>query len=232
MLITPGQTFFGVSAKLLQFAAIELPGAFSVEDLCWELGAPPLEVEPVLNQLIAAGWIVPDAENPGRFLEAEPWGRLRMARIGEPLPRAKADKLVAEMVERVKAHNRKAADDVTLITEVYLFGSYLDPAKTELGDIDVAVAMAYPAKPAPLSDFSFKGMFARDKAVIGAVKNKSPYVSVCNIYQLDRLGCDNRKVYSVKDDPELWSPASRAADIYPEVHRKIRAGEPLREPKT
>jgi hypothetical protein len=230
MLITPGQTFFGVSAKLLQFAAAELYEDFDLERLCWELGAPPSEVQPVLDQMVAAGWVTRAPEKAGRFVEAKPWSQLRMARTGKPLPRAKADVLMAEMLERVKASNRSPSEDIALITGVYLFGSYLNPAKNELGDVDVAFSFAYPKNPDPSRGLSLRKMFGRDKATANILKNRSPHLSVCDIYALDQLGCERCEIYSVKDDSELWSPAYATAQVYPDIHQKVLAGEPLYTP--
>jgi hypothetical protein len=54
--------------------------------------------------------------------------------------RAKADALVAGFIERAKQINE---DDrfVLCVTELRVFGSYIEPDKADLGDVDIAFAV-------------------------------------------------------------------------------------------
>jgi len=62
--------------------------------------------------------------------------KLRTRKFVPPLPRAAADALLADVVRRV---NHVNADDrfVSGFTFLGVFGSYLDPSRTELGDLDL-----------------------------------------------------------------------------------------------
>jgi len=74
-----------------------------------------------------AGWVTTTAGNA-----------LAMASFNKPITRAKAEKLLAGVLERADAYN---GDDTHLLTisRLRVFGSYLDPDVDELGDIDLAV---------------------------------------------------------------------------------------------
>jgi hypothetical protein len=229
MLIRPNQSLFGVSAKLMQLAAYALGEEFDLESLCWELGAPPAEVQPVVDQLVGAEWLVPDAKKPEHYIGTMPWRQLRLARVGKPLPRVKADTLVADMLARVKAANRVASVRVPLIVEIHVFGSYLNPEITELGDVDVAFALGYADEPFELEDFTLRGMYSRDTAAAKIIKNRSQYMGLCPADQLEVLGCKSLLIYSVKDDDELWGPAYTTAQVFGKVHQKVLAGEPVYE---
>ncbi len=63
-----------------------------------------------------------------------------MASFLRPISRGKAETLVAELLRRVRDDN---ADLTTLlvVAEVGMFGSYLDPDVTELGDVDLTLTL-------------------------------------------------------------------------------------------
>lgn len=63
---------------------------------------------------------------------------LANASFGKPISRATATRLLGQVIERARAYN---ADPVRLltVTEIVLFGSYLDSAVDLLGDLDLAV---------------------------------------------------------------------------------------------
>jgi predicted nucleotidyltransferase len=65
-------------------------------------------------------------------------GALTMASFLKPISRAKAEQLLAGLLDRVTAYN---ADDTKpfVITEVTAFGSYLRTNVAELGDLDLMV---------------------------------------------------------------------------------------------
>lgn len=219
MLISRGQLLFGVSLKLLQFAAIAVEDDFDAHDIAGELGASLAEVGSILQQLVDAGWIVPTSGPKARFEyeAAMPWRQLRLARTGKPLPRQKADVLVAAMLERVRAANRAPTLDCGLITRVAIFGSYLNPEKMEIGDIDIAFTWAFPegAKGLP----HFDGRVERSTAKV--IKNQSQYLSLTYYDTLTSLGCKFSDVYRLEDDPEVWSSRYKTAQDYPEMFQKV-----------
>jgi len=65
---------------------------------------------------------------------------LTMASFLSPIPRAKADRLVDELLARVRQYNAKA-DSPLLIFEIGISGSYLDPAVDVVGDVDVTTLL-------------------------------------------------------------------------------------------
>lgn len=64
---------------------------------------------------------------------------LANASFGKPISRATATRLLGEVIERARAYNADPARLLT-VTEIVVFGSYLDPAADTLGDLDLAVS--------------------------------------------------------------------------------------------
>lgn len=64
---------------------------------------------------------------------------LANASFGRPISRATAARLLADVIERARCYNTDPARLLT-ITEIVVFGSYLDPATERLGDLDLAVS--------------------------------------------------------------------------------------------
>src|ERR1035437_8157895 len=58
---------------------------------------------------------------------------LANASLGQPIRRAPAARLLAQVIERARSYNAAPARLLT-ITEIVVFGSYLDPATDPLGD--------------------------------------------------------------------------------------------------
>ncbi len=63
---------------------------------------------------------------------------LAQASFGKPISRATATHLLAQVIERARGYNADPARLLT-ISEIAVFGSYLDPAADPLGDLDLAV---------------------------------------------------------------------------------------------
>jgi len=64
---------------------------------------------------------------------------LANASFGKPISRATAMRLLGQVIERARACNADPARLLT-VTEIVVFGSYLDPAADPLGDLDLAVS--------------------------------------------------------------------------------------------
>lgn len=64
---------------------------------------------------------------------------LANASFGKPISRATAARLLGQVIERARSYNADPARLLT-ITEIVVFGSYLDPATDPLGDLDLAVS--------------------------------------------------------------------------------------------
>lgn len=63
---------------------------------------------------------------------------LANASFGKPISRTTAARLLAEVIERARTYNADSARLLT-ITEIIVFGSYLNPAINALGDLDLRV---------------------------------------------------------------------------------------------
>lgn len=68
-------------------------------------------------------------------------GALTMASFLKPMPRTRADALLAGVLERAGMYNADATKPL-LITQIAVFGSYLRPEVVELGDLDLRVEFA------------------------------------------------------------------------------------------
>lgn len=108
------------------------------------------ELRPALDMLTGAGYFeLTQVPWPGDGWDSpmaptDAWratvagSALGMATFLKPMSRMQAEKLLRGVVERAEAYN---ADPTKLlcIEELVLFGSYLDPDVTELGDVDIAM---------------------------------------------------------------------------------------------
>ena len=64
---------------------------------------------------------------------------LANASFGKPISRATATRLLPEVIDRAHGYNADPSRLLT-ITEIIVFGSYLDPAADPLGDLDLAIS--------------------------------------------------------------------------------------------
>ena len=144
---------------------------------------------------------------------------LANASFGKPVSRATATRLLGQVIDRARAYNTDPARLLT-ITEIVVFGSYLDPAVDPLGDLDLAVATArrdtdgqrYVDKVleyARASGRSFSAFHdrlfwpARELRMI--LKNRSPAISITD-EDVRELTDRFEVVYAVGDDPGAIPP--------------------------
>lgn len=82
----------------------------------------------------------------GTFEDLDYWGTtvagnaLAKARIGKPMSRQKAVKIVDDFIDRVKTINSDP-DSLFAVHRVELFGSYANPDRHEVGDVDARVLL-------------------------------------------------------------------------------------------
>lgn len=80
----------------------------------------------------------------GTYQDLEYWGTtvmgnaLAKARIGKPMPRQKAAKLLDELLDRAATVNADH-DSLFTVERIELFGSFADPDRQEVGDVDTRV---------------------------------------------------------------------------------------------
>ena len=117
----------------------------------------------------------------------------------DPLNKEKADKLFKEFMERVEEIN---SNEFYLyrVSKIVLFGSYIDPEKTDYSDIDIAFELSRKAKSheefmemdeqrikeAELAGKSFPSFFDQigytERVVLLKMKNKCRYISLHRMY--------------------------------------------------
>jgi len=114
-------------------------GAEAIAD---RLRLPVETVEPWLRWLEDGGCL--QRRTAAWSDEAEEWnttldgGALTMASFLKPISRARAERLLAGVLERAAQYNADHTKPY-VITEIAVFGSYLRPDVTELGDLDLAL---------------------------------------------------------------------------------------------
>jgi predicted nucleotidyltransferase len=144
---------------------------------------------------------------------------LANASFGKPISRPTAARLLAEVIERARSYNADPARLLT-ITEIVVFGSYLDPSISRLGDLDLALSTVrrdtnrqrYVDKVleyARASGRSFSAFHdqlfwpARELRMI--LKNRSPAISITD-EDIRKLTDRFQVAYAVGDDPEAIPP--------------------------
>lgn len=103
------------------------------------------EAERLLNQLESEGYVARKARERGS--DAELWWNATLRGSGlasasflKPIIRAKAETLLAGVLDRAAAYNADP-DKPLWIEKISLFGSLLDETATDFGDIDLHVAL-------------------------------------------------------------------------------------------
>lgn len=153
MLIQRSQEILGMPAVTMRGIVSELYRTAYTTRALQELAPGGVSGEDLHKRLRADGYIEPaDPGMPYRLHDDEQnsdappviWtttvkgSALAKARIGRPMPREKGERLVDELLSRVRAVN-ESPDGVYWIEWVDLFGSITDPDRHELGDVDVHV---------------------------------------------------------------------------------------------
>ena len=114
-----------------------------VDVACDILGVSQDAARDQMRAFEAAGYV-----EPGRLaqLAGDDWrattvkgNALANTSFGKPTNEATATRLLGQVIERARAYNADPARLLTL-TEIVVFGSYLDPAVDLLGDLDLAVS--------------------------------------------------------------------------------------------
>lgn len=110
------------------------------QDLHAVLGASleltPEQAAATAAQLIAEGYLERDELG---YALAEQGLRLAAASTGKPIPRATAELLLNELIERARAINQ--SDSWYRVTQIELFGSLLDADRATVNDIDLLVTL-------------------------------------------------------------------------------------------
>lgn len=175
-----------------------------------KLHVPAEELAVMLDQLANGAYLQRRDGGDGGRVE---WnttitgGALTMASFLKPISRARAEKLLAGVLERAADYN---ADDGKLyvITEMAVFGSYLRPDAVELGDLDLAVKLTgrRPDANDPDTVFAYADASGRNFPTLFAtiawpqtemlqlLRNRSGYINV-HTEDITRFTDDWRAVY-------------------------------------
>jgi predicted nucleotidyltransferase len=198
-----------------------------VEVACDVLGVSQDAARDQMRALEAAGYVEP--RRIGHSASDEWWvttvkgNALANASFGKPVSRATATRLLGQVIERARVYNADPARLLT-VTEIVVFGSYLDAAVNPLGDLDLAVSTVrrdtsgqrYVDKVleyARASGRSFSAFHdrlfwpARELRMI--LKNRSAAISITD-EDIRKLTGRFEIVYAVADDPEAIPPPADA----------------------
>jgi len=106
------------------------------------LGCSPHEAKDAAQALIDGGYIQHHGSGGVRVgYGLAPAGlRLASASTGKPIPRARAEVLLAELMVRARQIN--ADDTWSRVERIEVFGSYLDASRATIGDIDLMITLA------------------------------------------------------------------------------------------
>jgi predicted nucleotidyltransferase len=143
MRVSKDEQIAGMPATSLRraFRAMRSRAYQRLDDLRAVLGEgldlPREQAKAVVEQLIAEGYI--ERSDLGYRL-SEQGLRLAAASTGRPIPRAQAEQLLTELIERARDINQ--GDSWYRIARIELLGSMLDPSRETVNDIDLMVTLA------------------------------------------------------------------------------------------
>lgn len=137
MQIDSRTTIEGISVTTIRglFRRAGLDGVITAVFACRTLRVAEPKAKSLLQALARAGFLTPESD--GRWRLTKDGIRLRGASAAKPLRRQTAERLLDELLERIRTLN----DDPRFLARVekaIVFGSYLSGAD-RLGDVDVAI---------------------------------------------------------------------------------------------
>jgi predicted nucleotidyltransferase len=138
MRLTPNELVAGVPARQLRDLFRYCHTSVSLELIAERLCVPKPKAAEVLKNLIAEG-LVEDGDKGGHDLTTKA-GAVANARFLKPIPRARADELVKELVARCREANANSAF-THYVRRMHVFGSY-NRDTPDLGDVDIIIETA------------------------------------------------------------------------------------------
>ena len=177
----------------------------------------------VAEILLNDGWIQRTANQTDSWFELTGRGRQFAAATASPrISRAKAEKILSEFIIRV--HEVNDDDNYGVyVSSAYIFGSYLDASKDQLGDIDLDVTL----RPRPIIGRDYWSYCAERQELAGAtgwfhdflehevkryIRNRSPYLSIAPGGISSTLGIETRLIFQAADQDRLPRDHRRIAD--------------------
>jgi len=203
------ELMFGVAPAILIDGAQQLHRRegrpFELNDFCRALGAPVREAQPVLEQMVAAGFIALQEGSIGSYSATPKLGQLALANISEGLPRAQADALMTRILAKAKSVNAEPQKHQCVVVRLVVFGSYLT-AKEILGDLDIGVELKELPRP-PGQDRRntyrdlLRGLATPTSKVRSLLRLRKPkHISIHDLEEVLRLGTPYRLVFGEQLD--------------------------------
>jgi hypothetical protein len=177
-----------------------------------ELQIDERTASPVIDAMIAAGFLEErpsiDPRDDERFYQHGPdAARLCNARFMKRMKRAKADKMVSDLLERARAINARP-ELVVGIGKICVFGSYLT-TESDLGDIDLAVEYARKTSGRENTQWSLRRaresgrqfsnfgeeLFFGDREVAVLLRNRNAYLSLHTMDEMNSIKAVNRVIF-------------------------------------
>jgi hypothetical protein len=227
MRVSKDDTICGLAAPLAR-QVMRAYFDYRSPDLAAELLGLELDAaEDQLRAFEAAGYLQQIDEESAvgdqRWVTTLRGNALAQASFGKPINRATAERHLAQVVERATAYNADPSHLLT-VTEIAVFGSYLDPKVDRLGDLDVAVTIVrretdgeryvdHVLGYAKASGRNF-GVFIEQlmwpvRELMLILKNRSPAISI-TCEDITKLTDRFKIVYMVHDDPSAIQPPNDA----------------------
>jgi hypothetical protein len=176
------------------------PRLFDSEDVAEFFGGD------ITAELLAKGLIEPDLRYEGKFQISSLGTRLAAKRLVPRIPRAKAEKMVADMLVSARAIN-DTPELLCRISRITVFGSFLTDAE-DLGDIDVAVeikrkdidgwtdAAVVRAKASGRQLHYSKMLGYPEREVMLLLKNRNRYIQFFSPVMLEDFDTPKRVIFS------------------------------------
>ena len=138
----PNSLPFGVVPTILIDCAKQLAhkDSFSFDGFCRALGATRSEGKTILAAVIAGGLVAPNEQDADQYEGTQLFRQVSLARIGEGLPRAEAERLLERVLDVARSINANPAQHECTVLCIVVFGSFLGD-KPLLGDLDLGVAI-------------------------------------------------------------------------------------------
>lgn len=214
MRLRRGQIVAGLPAETARSVAKACHAAWvNADRIAYVCKLDGVATDAALDQLFAEGFVKRRVHAEGSNHEWAEWSTtvtgaaLAMASFAPPIKRAKADQLLAGVLDRVASYN---ADEGKLytITEVRVFGSYLDREVAELGDLDLDISFeprtAEAEEPVTQLDYAVKSgrqfstfldrLFWSRNELLQVLRVRSRYINI-HVDEVRQLGVNFRVVY-------------------------------------
>ena len=145
MIIDPKENFHGYSMLQARNVVRRFPGHGSGQWCSWERACGVLKnrsrAQALVGALARAEYLVKgDGPFRGLFQRSALGNRFAQA-SARPITRATANRVLRELIARATSLNADASYGFR-VDALIVFGSYLDPTRDQLGDVDVAYVMS------------------------------------------------------------------------------------------